>query len=64
MDRYENMNAFVRVVDGVFRPRTELRAMALGTRFEAQEIGFMSPGNRPVTELGAGERGRGEPPRR
>jgi GTP-binding protein LepA len=31
--------------------------MALGTRFEAQEIGFMSPTNRPVKELSAGEVG-------
>ena len=31
--------------------------MALGTRFEAQEIGFMSPGNSPVKELTAGEVG-------
>src|SRR6267143_1886660 len=45
------------IVDGVFRPREWLRAMALETRFEAQEIGFMSPGNRPVKELTAGEVG-------
>jgi GTP-binding protein LepA len=31
--------------------------MALGTRFEAQEIGFMSPSMRPVPELRAGEVG-------
>src|SRR5262249_53123677 len=48
---------FVRVVDGVFHRREQLRAMALGTRFEAQEIGFMSPTMRPVDELGAGEVG-------
>src|SRR5881392_2215300 len=54
-DQYRGVVAFVRVVDGVFRPREDLRAMALGTRFEAQEIGFMSPGNRPVKELTAGE---------
>jgi GTP-binding protein LepA len=34
-----------------------LRAMALGTRFEAQEIGFMSPTMRPVKSLTAGEVG-------
>jgi GTP-binding protein LepA len=56
-DQYRGVVAFVRVVDGVLRPRTELRAMALGTRFEAQEIGFMSPAMRPVAELGAGEVG-------
>jgi len=31
--------------------------MALGTRFEAQEIGFMTPVMRPVAELQAGEVG-------
>jgi GTP-binding protein LepA len=31
--------------------------MALGTRFEAQEIGFMSPSMRPVESLAAGEVG-------
>src|SRR5436305_5849399 len=56
-DQYRGVVAFVRVVDGVLRPREWLRAMALGTRFEAQEIGFMSPGNRPVKELSAGEVG-------
>jgi GTP-binding protein LepA len=56
-DQYRGVVAFVRVIDGVFRPREWLRAMALGTRFEAQEIGFMSPTNRPVKELSAGEVG-------
>src|SRR5437764_2434694 len=56
-DQYRGVVAFVRVVDGVFRPREWLRAMALGTRFEAQEIGFMSPSMRPVQELSAGEVG-------
>jgi GTP-binding protein LepA len=56
-DQYRGVVAFVRVIDGVFRPREHLRAMALGTRFEAQEIGFMSPGMRPVQELRAGEVG-------
>ncbi|HEX3805628.1 MAG TPA: translation elongation factor 4 [Gaiellaceae bacterium] len=56
-DQYRGVVAFVRVVDGVFRPREQLRAMALGTRFEAQEIGFMTPVMRPVEELSAGEVG-------
>jgi GTP-binding protein LepA len=56
-DQYRGVVAFVRVVDGVFRPREHLRAMALGTRFEAQEIGFMAPAMRPVPELRAGEVG-------
>src|SRR5215475_7558072 len=56
-DQYRGVVAFVRVVDGVLQPRQALRAMALGTRFEAQEIGFMSPSMRPVPELRAGEVG-------
>jgi GTP-binding protein LepA len=56
-DQYRGVVAFVRVVDGVFHPREQLKAMALGTRFEAQEIGFMSPAMRPVKELAAGEVG-------
>jgi GTP-binding protein LepA len=56
-DQYRGVVAFVRVVDGIFRPREHLRAMALGTRFEAQEIGFMTPVMRPVQELRAGEVG-------
>src|SRR5881398_3176463 len=35
-DQYRGVVAFVRVVDGVFHPREQLEAMALGTRFEAQ----------------------------
>jgi GTP-binding protein LepA len=56
-DQYRGVVAFVRVVDGAFHPRDELRAMALGTRFEAQEIGAMSPAMRPLQVLEAGEVG-------
>jgi GTP-binding protein LepA len=56
-DQYRGVVAFVRVVDGVFTPRTDLRAMAQGTRLEAQEIGVMSPAMKPVKELTAGEVG-------
>jgi GTP-binding protein LepA len=56
-DQYRGVVAFVRVVDGAFTPRERLQAMAQGTRFEAQEIGFMSPAMRPVGSLGAGEVG-------
>ena len=56
-DQYRGVVAFVRVIDGVFEPRERLRAMAMGTRFEAQEIGFMSPVMRPVDALTAGEVG-------
>src|SRR5215217_7704437 len=56
-DQYRGVVAFVRVVDGKFHRREQLRAMALGTTFEAQEIGFMSPVMRPVGALTAGEVG-------
>src|SRR5262245_26844307 len=56
-DQYRGVVAFVRVVDGVFRKREPLRAMALGTRFEAEELGFFSPTKRPADELRAGEVG-------
>src|SRR5438874_9070700 len=56
-DQYRGVVAFVRVVDGTFEPRLELRAMALGTRFEAQEIGVMNPVMRPLDSLSAGEVG-------
>jgi len=56
-DQYRGVVAFVRVVDGSFEPREDLRAMALGTRFEAQEIGAMSPAMAPLKSLAAGEVG-------
>jgi GTP-binding protein LepA len=48
---------FVRVVDGSFDAREPLRAMAQGTRFEAEELGFFSPTMQPVKRLTAGEVG-------
>jgi GTP-binding protein LepA len=56
-DQYRGVVAFVRVVDGRFRRREALRAMALGTRFEAEELGFFSPTMRPSETLEAGEVG-------
>src|ERR671927_1100466 len=47
-DQYRGVVAFVRVVDGSFRRRERLQAMAAGTRFEAQELGLFSPTVRPV----------------
>jgi GTP-binding protein LepA len=56
-DQYRGVVAFVRVVDGSFRQREALRAMALGTEFDAEELGFLSPTMTPVGELSAGEVG-------
>src|SRR5215211_1902808 len=56
-DQYRGVVAFVRVVDGAFRTREPLRAMAAGTRFEAEEVGFFSPTMRPAEVLETGEVG-------
>jgi GTP-binding protein LepA len=56
-DQYRGAVAFVRVVDGIFRRRDALRAMAEGTRLEAEELGFFSPTMRPTETLAAGEVG-------
>src|SRR5579862_128332 len=56
-DQYRGVVAFVRVLDGGFKPREVVRAMALGTRFEAQEIGAMAPAMTPLESLAAGEVG-------
>jgi GTP-binding protein LepA len=56
-DQYRGVVAFVRVVDGRFETRAALRAMAQGTRFEAEELGFLTPDRHPVKALQAGEVG-------
>ena len=56
-DQYRGVVAFVRVVDGRFETRHELRAMALGTQFEAEELGVLSPAREPMPALSAGEVG-------
>jgi len=56
-DQYRGVIAFVRVVDGRFETRDAVRAMAQGTRFEAEELGFLSPQRSPVKALEAGEVG-------
>jgi GTP-binding protein LepA len=56
-DQYRGVVAFVRVVDGSFSTREPLRAMALDTRFEAEELGFFSPTRSATGTLDAGEVG-------
>jgi GTP-binding protein LepA len=56
-DQYRGVVAFVRMVDGRFSTRQRLRAMAAGTRFEAEELGFFSPFRSPTGTLEAGEVG-------
>ncbi len=56
-DQYRGVVAFVRVVDGTFRTGEGVLAMAQGTRFEAEELGFFSPTMRAAQTLDAGEVG-------
>ncbi len=56
-DQYRGVVAFVRMVDGEFRPRQRVRAMATGTVCEAEELGFFSPERTPAPALAAGEVG-------
>src|SRR2546429_7162728 len=56
-DQYRGVVAFVRVVDGTFRRREPLKAMAQGTEFEAEELGFFSPAMTAAEALGSGEVG-------
>jgi len=56
-DQYRGVVAFVRVIDGEFRAREEVRAMAQGTRFEIEEVGFFSPTMKAAESLGVGEVG-------
>jgi GTP-binding protein LepA len=56
-DQYRGVVAFVRVVDGEFRAREDVLAMAQGTRFETEEVGFFSPTMKAAESLGAGEVG-------
>ena len=56
-DQYRGVLAFVRVVDGAFHNDDALLAMAQGTRFDVEELGFFSPGMRAAKHLSAGEVG-------
>ncbi len=56
-DQYRGVVAFVRVIDGEFRAHEEVRAMAQGTRFETEEVGFFSPTMKAADSLGVGEVG-------
>jgi GTP-binding protein LepA len=56
-DQYRGVVAFVRMVDGRFGTGQTLRAMAAGTRFDAEELGFFSPLRSPTETLEAGEVG-------
>jgi len=56
-DQYRGVVAFVRMVDGEFRPRQGLRTMATETACEAEELGYFAPERVPAGSLSAGEVG-------
>src|SRR6476469_4431754 len=56
-DQYRGVVAFVRAVDGSFHPREKVKAMAQGTVFDVEELGFFSPAMRSTKHLSAGEVG-------
>ena len=56
-DQYRGVIAFVRIVDGRLPTGAGLRAMAMGTDFDCEELGYMSPQRVPVDALEAGEVG-------
>ena len=56
-DQYRGVIAFVRVVDGRLPTGVGLRAMGVGTDFDAEELGYMTPQRVPVEALEAGEVG-------
>src|ERR1035437_8623297 len=56
-DQYRGVIAYIRVVDGVFRKGEAIRAMAMGTEADIDDIGFFSPQMMPTDQLAAGEVG-------
>jgi len=56
-DQYRGVVAFVRVMDGELKASQQVRAMATGAGFAAEEVGVMSPAMSPVGHLSAGESG-------
>ncbi|MFM9018450.1 MAG: translation elongation factor 4 [Actinomycetota bacterium] len=56
-DQYRGVVAFVRVMDGELKAGQQVRAMATGADFAAEEVGVMSPAMTPVGHLSAGESG-------
>ena len=57
-DTYKGVIVFVRVMDGVVKPGTEIKMMSTGATFNVVEVGFMGAVNLvPAQELYAGQTG-------
>jgi GTP-binding protein LepA len=56
-DAYRGVVIVVRVIDGVLRPKTKVRLMAMKQDYEVLDLGVFSPKATPVDELGVGEVG-------
>jgi GTP-binding protein LepA len=56
-DAYRGVVIVVRVIDGMLRPKTKVRLMAMKQDYEVLELGVFSPKATPVDELGVGEVG-------
>jgi GTP-binding protein LepA len=56
-DQYRGVVSAVRVFDGVLRSGSKIKLFQAGTTHEVEEVGFRTPGNEPVAELGPGEVG-------
>jgi len=56
-DPYRGVVIVVRVIDGMLRPKTKIRLMAMKQDYEVDALGVFSPKATPVEELGVGEVG-------
>src|SRR4029078_10312912 len=56
-DQYRGVVAYVRVVDGEFTKKDQIRAMATGTEADIDDIGIFKPDMTPVPGLKSGDVG-------
>ncbi|SKC79711.1 translation elongation factor 4 [Maledivibacter halophilus] len=56
-DSYKGAVAYVRIKEGAVKDGDEIMMMSSGKKFEVNEVGYFSPGPRPVDELKAGDVG-------
>lgn len=56
-DSYKGVISYVRVFEGTVKKGDKIKMMNTGKVFEVTEVGVMSPGHLPVSELSAGDVG-------